>query len=85
MPNPRVFFDITIGGAAVGRVVMQLRADVVPGTAENFRVLCTGYVYEGCRIAHGDYDTGFVSFRGRFRFFRWQFFLCHLQHFVFIL
>ena len=76
----RVFFDITIGGAAAGRVVMevrvqrmrvrhttvrgvawrahggacvgasrnrsprpsQLRGDVAPRTAENFRALCTG-------------------------------------------
>lgn len=34
--NPKVFFDITIGGAAAGRIVMELRADVVPKTAENF-------------------------------------------------
>ncbi|CBN77059.1 similar to cyclophilin D [Ectocarpus siliculosus] len=40
--NPSVFFDINIGGAAAGRVVMELRADVVPKTAENFRQLCTG-------------------------------------------
>jgi len=42
MANPRVFFDITIGGAAAGRIEMVLRADVVPKTAENFRALCTG-------------------------------------------
>merc|ERR1711865_849169 len=42
MSNPKVFFDITIGGAAAGRVTMELRADVVPKTAENFRALCTG-------------------------------------------
>ena len=42
MANPKVFFDITIGGQAAGRVVMELRADVVPKTAENFRQLCTG-------------------------------------------
>lgn len=40
--NPKVFFDMTIGGEAVGRIVMELRADVVPKTAENFRALCTG-------------------------------------------
>ncbi|GMH94070.1 hypothetical protein TL16_g12799, partial [Triparma laevis f. inornata] len=40
--NPIVFFDITIGGAAAGRIEMTLRADVVPKTAENFRALCTG-------------------------------------------
>jgi len=42
MAKPRVFFDITIGGTAAGRIVMELRADVVPKTAENFRQLCTG-------------------------------------------
>ena len=34
MPNPVVFFDITIGGSPKGRVEMELRADVVPRTAE---------------------------------------------------
>ena len=40
--NPRVFFDITIGGVPAGRIVMELQADVAPKTAENFRALCTG-------------------------------------------
>ncbi|RLN53868.1 hypothetical protein BBJ28_00008013 [Nothophytophthora sp. Chile5] len=40
--NPSVFFDISIGGAPSGRLVFELRADVVPKTAENFRQLCTG-------------------------------------------
>jgi len=39
--NPTVFLDIAIGGHSVGRVVILLRADVVPMTAENFRCLCT--------------------------------------------
>uniref|UniRef100_A0A8C7LPG4 Peptidyl-prolyl cis-trans isomerase n=1 Tax=Oncorhynchus kisutch TaxID=8019 RepID=A0A8C7LPG4_ONCKI len=42
MPNPRVYFDITIGDTPAGRIEMELFADVVPKTAENFRVLCTG-------------------------------------------
>ncbi|KAL7481930.1 hypothetical protein ACHAW6_007612, partial [Cyclotella cf. meneghiniana] len=41
-PNPKCYFDITIGGRPAGRIVMELRADVVPKTAENFRALCTG-------------------------------------------
>jgi hypothetical protein len=32
--NPVVFFDISIGGSPKGRIEMQLRADVVPKTAE---------------------------------------------------
>jgi peptidyl-prolyl isomerase F (cyclophilin D) len=39
---PRVFFDMEAGGEKVGRIVMELRSDVVPKTAENFRCLCTG-------------------------------------------
>merc|ERR1719418_455128 len=42
MANPTVYFDMTIGGAAAGRIEMELRADVAPKTAENFRALCTG-------------------------------------------
>eukprot|EP00441_Pelagodinium_beii_P046593 CAMPEP_0197622950 /NCGR_PEP_ID=MMETSP1338-20131121/3054_1 /TAXON_ID=43686 ORGANISM="Pelagodinium beii, Strain RCC1491" /NCGR_SAMPLE_ID=MMETSP1338 /ASSEMBLY_ACC=CAM_ASM_000754 /LENGTH=172 /DNA_ID=CAMNT_0043192755 /DNA_START=68 /DNA_END=586 /DNA_ORIENTATION=- len=42
MSNPKVFFDMTIGGSPAGRIVMELRADVAPKTAENFRALCTG-------------------------------------------
>lgn len=37
--NPRVFFEIQIGNRNVGRIEMELRADVVPKTAENFRCL----------------------------------------------
>ena len=39
---PKVYFDITADGQKLGRVVMELRSDAVPKTAENFRALCTG-------------------------------------------
>ncbi|KAL8482083.1 hypothetical protein ACS0TY_028288 [Phlomoides rotata] len=42
MANPRVFFDMTVGDQSVGRIVMELYADIVPKTADNFRALCTG-------------------------------------------
>lgn len=50
MSNPRVYFDVEADGTALGRIVMELAADVVPKTAENFRALCTGekgFGYEG--------------------------------------
>jgi peptidylprolyl isomerase len=42
MDNPLVFLDVEIGGDPAGRIVIELFADVVPRTAENFRCLCTG-------------------------------------------
>ena len=42
MGRPHVFFDITAGGKAIGRITMELYNDIVPKTAENFRALCTG-------------------------------------------
>jgi peptidyl-prolyl isomerase F (cyclophilin D) len=33
MSNPRVFFDITADGSQLGRIVMELHADIVPKTA----------------------------------------------------
>jgi len=46
----KVFFDITADGAPLGKIIMELRADVVPKTAENFRALCThekGFGFKG--------------------------------------
>ena len=56
--NPKVFFDIALGryGDAVplGRIVMEVKADVVPKTAENFLQLCTstqpGFGYKNSRF-----------------------------------
>ncbi len=43
MSNPKVFFKVKIGNDEIAeQIVMELRADVVPKTAENFRALCTG-------------------------------------------
>ena len=41
-PNPIVFFDVAIGGEPLGRIKIELFADTVPRTAENFRQFCTG-------------------------------------------
>ena len=41
MPHSTVFFDITIGGQAAGRITMEL-SEKTPKTSENFRALCTG-------------------------------------------
>ena len=51
-----MFFDVTIGGVAVGRIGMELYKNVVPKTVENFRQFCTGEYrkqnfpvgYKGC-------------------------------------
>lgn len=40
--NPRCFFDMAADGQKLGRIVVELKADSVPKTAENFRALCTG-------------------------------------------
>ncbi|KAJ2557038.1 cytochrome P450 cyp2, partial [Coemansia sp. RSA 1933] len=47
----RVFFNVASHGKALGKIVMELRSDAVPKTAENFRQLCTGeagFGYKGC-------------------------------------
>ncbi|XP_063163767.1 peptidyl-prolyl cis-trans isomerase F, mitochondrial [Candoia aspera] len=40
--NPLVFLEVGADNQPLGRVVLELKADVVPKTAENFRALCTG-------------------------------------------
>ncbi|CAH8354320.1 unnamed protein product [Eruca vesicaria subsp. sativa] len=74
MANPRVFFDMTVGGEPVGRIVMELFADTTPRTAENFRALCTGEKgmgklgkplhYKGSIIYHA--DPGYIIAGGDF-------------------
>ena len=68
--NPRVYFDVEISGREAGRIELELRRDVVPKTAENFRRLATGeagFGYRGSRfhrvipnfmIQGGDFTRG---------------------------
>ena len=59
-PLPQCYFDMTIGGRPAGRVVMELRADIVPKTAENFRALCTGE--KGYGFAHSSFHRVIPGF-----------------------
>ena len=42
MENANVFLDVEADDESLGRVVIELRTDIVPKTSENFRALCTG-------------------------------------------
>jgi peptidyl-prolyl isomerase F (cyclophilin D) len=41
-PLPRCYLDVSLDGKNLGRIIIELRPDIVPKTAENFRALCTG-------------------------------------------
>ncbi|XP_040518443.1 E3 SUMO-protein ligase RanBP2 isoform X10 [Gallus gallus] len=40
--NPVVYFNVSANDEPLGRITMELFANIVPRTAENFRALCTG-------------------------------------------
>ena len=42
MTNPIVFLDLSANNNYLGRIIIELRKDIVPNTAENFRSLCVG-------------------------------------------
>ncbi|KAM7521644.1 hypothetical protein LguiA_011546 [Lonicera macranthoides] len=49
--NPIVFLDVSVNGDPAEKIVIELFADVVPRTAENFRALCTGE--KGVEVSSG--------------------------------
>ena len=56
-----VYFDITIGGSTVGRIVFQLYDDVVPRTAMNFK--CESVSWSLLRRLPNTYDLSWLFWR----------------------
>jgi hypothetical protein len=48
--NPIVFFDVSLGSQVLGRIKMELFADIVPRTAENFRYHASTVCWPVCRL-----------------------------------
>lgn len=42
MSQVKTFFEISVDGEKIGKIVFALEKDTVPKTVENFRALCTG-------------------------------------------
>mmetsp|Transcript_37619 Transcript_37619/g.60222 ORF Transcript_37619/g.60222 Transcript_37619/m.60222 type:complete len:410 (-) Transcript_37619:87-1316(-) len=49
-PLPRCYIDFKQGNVRLGRVIIELFADTVPKTCENFRLLCTGIKSNGKKL-----------------------------------
>lgn len=50
---PLYYFNVEVNGTQIGRIVIEVRADVAPKMAKNFGVLTTGEAgmgYKGCQI-----------------------------------
>jgi hypothetical protein len=71
--NPLVFLDVSIETEYVGRIIIELRKDVVPKTAENFRALCTGEKGKGIKAPNLHYKGIFCIFYRFYNFFRFLF------------
>jgi hypothetical protein len=57
-----VYFDMSVDGVDMGRVLIGLYGDDVPQTAENFRTLTAGTTIAG--VSAGYAGTSFFSFTG---------------------